>query len=197
MTLTAEELLGSFKLPTVSLKIYTRGDLLAEVTRLANEYSDLGKPLTVEDGPVNSPGGDRRAEIEARIQELEADILASEVTLDFVALGSTTLRLLQSAHPATDEQAAQGLIGNPDTFDVALVAACMSSPKMTPDQVEQLFDRIHFGEKQRIIETVNVLNAVPVTLPKFVRRSAAEVLTERLSSTADATAYPDLFSSVE
>lgn len=196
MTLTAEELLGSFKLPTVSLKIYTRGDLLAEVTRLAEEYSDLGKPLTVEDGPVNAPSG-RRDEIYARIQELEAEIFTSEVELEFVALGSTTLRLLQSAHPATEEQAAQGLIANPETFDAALVAACLSSPKMTIDQVEQLFDRIHFGEKQRIIETVNVLNAMPVALPKFVRRSAAEALTERLSSTADATVSPDLFSSVE
>lgn len=197
MTGSLADVVAGFKPATRSLTVHMRGDLIREWQALANEYEAMSLPPMTEDGPLNSPDDARRDEIWKRIQELEREFIESAVTLEFIALGSTALRLLQSAHPPTDEQRALGYPVNPDTYDVALTAACLVSPKGTIEDVEHLFDVIHEGARLQIGQTLLELNQLTTTLPKFVRRSAAEVLTERLSNTADATVSPDLFSSVE
>lgn len=190
---TIEEILGGIRLPRLSARIYTRGDLLGEVTRLSNDYEATRLAGVDEDGPANLPGESKRQEIYERLQELTAQIEESVVTFELQALSSTAYRKLQEAHPPAGE----GLPFNPDTFPQALISACSLDPKMTVEEVEQLFDLIHEGEFKKLWDTAIAVNVAEVTAPKFVRRSVAEVLSGTSSTIAPVEESLEAFSSVE
>lgn len=190
---TIEEILGGIRLPRLSARVYTRGDLLGEVTRLSNDYEATRLTGVDEDGPANVPGESKRQQIYGRLQELTAQIEESVVTFELQALSSTAYRKLQEAHPPVVE----GLPFNPDTFPQALISACSLDPKMTVKEVEQLFDRIHEGEFKKLWDTAIAVNVAEVTAPKFVRRSVAEVLNGTSSTIAPVEESLEAFSSAE
>lgn len=90
---------------------------------------------------------ERHEKAEAEYQRLRA--LMEEESVEFVlrSLGRKKFEKILLAHAPSDEQVkaarSKGLDPpnwNGDTFPVALVAACLVSPELTPEQVQELWD---------------------------------------------------------
>lgn len=186
---TFDEIMGELRLPRLTARVYTRGDLLAETTRLANAYEATRSTSYSDDelGAANSPAAAERDRIFDRLEELNAELEASVVEFEFQALGAIEYRMLQEAHKPRPSDVEAGVDFNIDTFPSALVSACSFDPVMTVDQVDQLFASIHDGEFKKLWSTAIAVNVAEVSAPKFVRRSALEVLGATSSSSVGDT----------
>jgi len=79
-------------------------------------------------------GIDERLEQEVRDARAALDALYEDVVVR--ALPPVDYEALVAEHPATDEQADDGLLWNPDTFVPALLAACVDLPWSAEEWVE-------------------------------------------------------------
>lgn len=76
---------------------------------------------------------------------------------DFEALSSKELDKLKAKHPPTREQRAEGFGINHLTFNPALVAATLATPKLSEDDALELFssDMWNTGELQQLVDAAS------------------------------------------
>lgn len=65
--------------------------------------------------------------------------------LTFQAISSHELDALRAKHPPTVEQKANGFSVNQDTFQPALVAACLTDPEMTYEEAKEMWASEHWS----------------------------------------------------
>lgn len=77
---------------------------------------------------------------EIPITLLDENGLPEEYVFQAQAIGSKLYDKLVAAHPPTNKQRDQNQVYNIDTFAPALIAAVITDPKMTAEEVAELYD---------------------------------------------------------
>ena len=75
----------------------------------------------------------------ARSRELIVKAGKNDVTVTLTAVGSRAYDNLLAEHPPTKEQQKDGNTYNPDSFAPALIAACMTTPKITEEDAVKIW----------------------------------------------------------
>lgn len=125
------------KLPAVGVQ-YIPIDL--DVLTAANEAADLYSKLAVFGDDERTTKA--KAALKTALDELHKP--ENSIRIDFKAMGRDKFDALKALHKPTEAQLAEAKETgeryefNPETFLAPLVAATVSSPKMTPDDVRLL-----------------------------------------------------------
>lgn len=116
------------------MRLVLDGNLIDEHNQLVAELGDL----------IDKHGPDAPAAEEAAGRVVAHEQLVEDATVEFVfqAMGRGPWRKLHADHPPTEEQAAQGAGFDTDVFPFVAMAACLVSPKLTREQLEDLNDRV-------------------------------------------------------
>lgn len=132
-----------------------------------------------------------------RIAALKEQADASEVEFTFRGIGNKPYLDLEAAHPPTPEQVVeyrargQALAWNPETFQVALMAASLEVPT---GATEELFVEMRAtwanGPWQRLWQTCSRANVAVNDVPKSLRASVTLRASGTNSNGAPATASP-------
>lgn len=116
--------------------------LIADGTLLERHEQAVAELEAAEKVAASSLGGNPQARALAEIvREVEEQLAASTVTFRFRGLGRNSFNRLLTEHPGEP-----GKPYNPDTFPIALIAACSLDPVMTVDEVTDLGDVINDGQ---------------------------------------------------
>lgn len=157
---TAKDLLATARLRESTLRLVTRGDLLAEHEEAVADLERLTKAaVSVTDETAAA------AEL---VQSLEADIEASTVTLRFRALSRSAYQALLTEHPGRE---GEDEVWNWQTFVPALIAACLIDPVMTVDEVVELLDLITEGQRDELFSAAYDVNQSVTRVPFSERAS--------------------------
>ncbi|MFI2612051.1 hypothetical protein [Kitasatospora sp. NPDC018619] len=129
----------------------------------AAELGALEDELAALDGwqPTSLGDTDPRTELAARVAERRSVLAAASVEFRFQALGHRAFSALVAAHPP--QHGSSDLYG--PTFLPALLAACCTSPTLSPGQVDQLLDRVNHGTAQELFAAALAVNEEPSPLP--------------------------------
>lgn len=142
--------------------IITAGDLLGEHARASEELA-----TALRQTRTSLADGSTTRQLAEQVADLEARIAASTITLRFRGLGRNAFRRLVDEHPA------EGAPFNPDTFPVALIAACAVDPAMTPAQAAALADVLSDGQWDEVFDAAwSACREVPDGVPFNVLASA-------------------------
>lgn len=95
-------------------------------------------------------------------------IEGESVELKFAAISAHELDKLRAEHPPTVEQRAQGFSVNQDTFQPALVAACLTEPEMTYEEAKEMWTSEHWstGELNFLFEVCSNLCLDGIDIPR-------------------------------
>lgn len=175
MTTDLSDVLATAKRPEAVVSLCLRGDLLAHHARLE---ADLAEVLLVE-----HPSADAFAAVvdplADEIREVEAEIAASRVEFRLRAIGRLAWEALTEEHPprpGTDES------WNPATFLPALLVASLVSPTgVTAETLDDLYDVLNEGDRQRLEDAALLVNQEGTSVPFSERASAARRWRERRS----------------
>lgn len=74
-----------------------------------------------------------------RSKTIELTINGESVEFVFTALSAHDLDKLQAQHPPTAKQKLDGMAWNGDTFPPALVAACLSEPEVSLEEMNEIW----------------------------------------------------------
>lgn len=87
--------------------------------------------------------------------------------LQFRALSAHELDALRAKHPPTVEQKANGFSVNQETFQPALVSACLTDPEMTYEEAQQMWASEHWshGELQNLFNICSDLCLEGIDIP--------------------------------
>jgi len=102
-----------------------------------------------------------------RTKTVTVDVNDTKVDLTFQAISYRELDALQSKHPPTTEQRAQGAVFNRNTFPPALVSACSVDPKMTEADARDIWesDEWSTGELNALFDVVSNLCMQGLDIP--------------------------------
>lgn len=135
------DLQAKFRAREKSVVLLPDGGLLAEhesLTRLLEEETKRPRTSLADDGSVAK-------EIAAKVQDLEARIADSAVTIRVRGLGRNAFRRLLEKHKGEDS-------AWDDDFPFALVAACSLDPVMTEDDARSLADILTDGQWDEVFD---------------------------------------------
>lgn len=178
MTRTIEEFLGDYRSPRVSVRVTQRADLLAEHVRLQAAHKAAVRGDMSENRLAEAPG------IVEQLKAIEAEIAASEFTFTFEALGRQEYLQLLAAHPPRQEDRAERLSFNGETFPPALVAASAVEPTISAEQAEQLFTTLSDAQFSKLWNAALSVNIGDDSAPKSVLRSVTTEQNDGSSTTA-------------
>lgn len=160
----------------VSVRIAMAADLVDEVDQLEVELERAKQVDKWSNDMDTAPA------IAERIQALEAEIRATEVTFTFEALSRVAHHKLVALHPPTAEQLK--LVAdepeltvpwNPDTFPPAMMAASCVAPAELAGNVTEwadIHDNWSTGPVMKLWKACNTANAGVVEAPKSAAASA-------------------------
>lgn len=181
-TVTWGDLAAEHQPRTDSVRVCMRGDLVAEIGRLEQQFNRQ----RLEDERTNAPN--LAPELARRILDLQAEAAGHEREFVFTAIGQRAWSALLADHPPTDEQRKSGADHNPETFPYEAVAAsCTSVTGGTGQDVQALADRLSLGDWTRIWNCCLAVNLGGTVLPKCA--GATELL--RPSEPSSTTAPPE------
>lgn len=130
-----------------SVRVPMRASLLDEISKLEAEAERQQQLDKMSNEPDAAPA------VAQRIQELEAELAASEVEFVFRAVGKRPLQQLIAEHPPTDDQIREAeqngmrAVRNEDTFQPALLhASCISPADSTLEGWQTICERWSDGQ---------------------------------------------------
>lgn len=87
--------------------------------------------------------------------------------LNFQAISSHELDALRAKHPPTVDQRANGFSVNQDTFQPALVSACLTDPEMTYEEAKEMWASEHWshGELNNLFNVCSDLCLEGIDIP--------------------------------
>jgi hypothetical protein len=153
---TFEEIKKQAKAREAEVSIVLAGDLAADADRLTAALDAIDRRRA----DVVPPAGEDRAQLASELEEVRELMRSSEVPFRFRALPRTELSALVAAHPGSPDQN-----WNPETYPPALVAASSLDPKMTVEQVEELFEILNDDQRGDLFFAANRANTSAVSVP--------------------------------
>ncbi|MEV7599863.1 hypothetical protein AB0O91_21015 [Kitasatospora sp. NPDC089797] len=112
--------------------------------------------------PASLGDADPRAELRPLIEQARTALAGATVEFRFRALGHRAFSALMAAHPPAPDRP-ELLYG--DTFLPALLAACSTSPTLSPGQVDQLLERVNYGTAAELFAAAVAVNEEPSPIP--------------------------------
>jgi hypothetical protein len=149
-----------------------RGDLVAEHEQLATELAEVVK---TDPGEEASLAGSTTGVLAARIRDLESQIREDRVEFRFRALPRARFVALKAKHTRGDDD----LELNP--FFTELLAASLTSPAATVDEVQRLANTVSAGQWDQLTGAAWRVNTGGVDVP--FSRTASVILRTEDSST--------------
>jgi len=146
-----------------------RGDLLAEWDSLEHQLATVGE--SGDEGSLGTLSPSKR--IALRMAELREEMASETVDFRLRGMSPQALSDLQAEHPARQGREAKEA-WNPETFSVALVAACAVDPEMTVEQTQALFVTLNRSQRNDLFNGAWEASTGSVSIP-FSER-ASEIL---------------------
>lgn len=171
-------------------KPHTATVVLALDADAAQEFEEAQKAardaqVRAQAYPQNTQVQEDAAAAQARLDEMSENLDDIVVSFTFRSIGRKKFEKMVLDHPPTSEQVARAnqyatekekegdeplLSHNPETFPVALIAACLVSPKMTEEEVQEMWDSddwtgTELGTLFLAAQSVNIRRAT-LNLPK-------------------------------
>lgn len=162
--------LNEYKPYIASAKVCGRADLIVEHQR--REQALLAAKLAASDTLHDA----KLSAAKKAIQEIETQIQTSEQEFTFQGIGQRQWQDLKRAHPPTDQQRADGLDADMESFAPALLAVSSVEPKLTPEQASKLMDMLPPGEYEKLFKAALEANGQVVGPPKSVLAAAIDAL---------------------
>lgn len=143
-----------------TVEVCLDGALSAEVEHAERELARLGRwePTTLSES-------DPRAELRERLDRLRAEQRESVHEFRFRALSARDYSDLLSQHRPREEDKADGLRFNVETFPTALIAACCVDPEMTEDEAGELLEELSSGQRDQLFAAAWAANEQAVSVP--------------------------------
>lgn len=107
------------------------------------------------------------AECEEQLAKLVEQQAGKVVTFKFRTMDRPEGEALVRAHPARAEhrkEHGRGILYNPESYPKALVAASLTDPPLSVEQVDELFDRWGQPELQALVQAANQAQTVRRTV---------------------------------
>jgi hypothetical protein len=160
MPKSIEDILKQARPREKTVMVCIRGDLAGEAERLQDELSRVSEDWEPADLTAVHPG---RA-IADQLKTVHAQAREAEEPFTLRYIGDRAYSDLLAAHPADNDQEAFNSV----SFPRALVAASSVQPKMTEDQVIDLFEVINEGEIKKLFDAAwdvhNSSDVIPFSL---------------------------------
>lgn len=138
------EIRAKFVAREKAVTLITDGSLLAEHERLSAELEQA-----VARGANSLAGNTDARTIAEQVRALEAQIDQATVTIRVRGIGRNRFRRLLDEHKAAD---GSDEVFDPDSFPVALVAACSLDPVMSEAEARDLADLLTDGQWQELFD---------------------------------------------
>lgn len=102
-----------------------------------------------------------------RSKTISLDINGQQAEFVFNALSAAELDKLQAKFPPSAEQKLKGMAWNADTFPPALVAACLSEPEVSYEEMVEIFSSGEWstGELSTLFNTATALCMEGMDIP--------------------------------
>jgi hypothetical protein len=160
------------------VRICARGDLVAKhqdaVVAMAATVSDddslAGNPATVEAAEA--------------VRAVEDEMEAATVEVTVATVSRNQWADLLGTHPPSKEQRRLGHAYDPETFAIAMVAACLVPP-LTDEKAKELAGAIPFAEWQKLERAALMLNVSETPSPKLAAATELLQANGRSSTTSD------------
>lgn len=153
------------------VSICVAGDLAADADRLTAALDAIDRRRA---GPGASlADGAERAQLVEELEEVRELMRSAEVPFRFRALPRTEFSALIAAHPGGPDQN-----WNPDTLPPALIAASSLNPKLTLEQVEELFEVFNDDQRGDLYAAAWRANTSAVSIPSSRVASASPSLSD-------------------
>jgi hypothetical protein len=158
--LTAADLLAKKKPVTRTVTLVLDGDLADKWNELNLKIGVLKNAPKIDDVAL--------ATAEQELEDLRPAVEDATVKLVLSSIGRKAFQTLVEDYPPTDKQQRDArkegatLLFNAETFPVALIAASLTEPQMTYDDVQQLFDSENFNDTE-LTELFSAAMAVNTT----------------------------------
>jgi hypothetical protein len=160
MPSSIEEILARAKPREKTVMVCLAGDLAGEAERLQDELSRVSEDWEPEDLTAVHPG----RTIAEQLKTVHAQVREAEEPFTMRYIGDRAYSDLMAAHPAESDQEAFNSV----TFPRALVAASCIQPKMSEEQVIELFEVINEGEIKKLFDAAwdvhNASDVIPFSL---------------------------------
>ena len=153
---TFEEIRKQAKAREAEVSIVLAGDLAADADRLTATLDALDRRRATG-APVDDAEYAQLAKEHEEVREL---MRSSETPFRFRALPRTEHSALIAAHPGGPDEN-----WNLDTYPQALIAASSLNPKMTVEEVEELFDVLNDDQRADLFLAANRANTSAVSVP--------------------------------
>lgn len=174
---TFDEIRALRKPRTKTVWVPLDADLLARIDELEREVRIAAKRDETENRPPEAP------RLRAELEHLQTEAEAAAVAFTFSELPRKQYRDLIAAHPDPDGK----LRWAEETFAPALLAACATSPTLTPSQAQELWDEWGDSVAYALFDAAYLVNEGPTKIPFGARSSAATPDSEPSSDSASAT----------
>jgi hypothetical protein len=162
---TIKDIKKRARLREKTVTVCLAGDLQAEFERLEAQLAKATKDAWQASSLASATPGQ---EIAQQLADLQVQMTDAEVTFRLRALGRRAWSDLVVAHPSEKPDLAY----DPETFSVALVSACSIDPKMTVEEVDDLFETLNNGQVQELIDGAFEVNSGATQVPFSLAASA-------------------------
>jgi hypothetical protein len=173
-----DDVFADARLPTRSVPLCLRGDLIAEWQDLDRRFKQAEQ--AADEDTLASKNSAEAIELSKQMEDLEEQMRAATRTFRLQGLPGSEWRDLLNAHPPRegDEKDAQ-VEFNRKTFGVAALAACCVMPKMTVAQAEKLIDGpLTDGQWNTLFAQVYQMHTGTVDVPFSFAASAIRAASE-------------------
>lgn len=167
-----EDVFADAKLPTRSVPLVLRGDLVAEWQDLERRFKQAHQ--AGDEDTLASKNSAEAIKLARQMEDLEEQMRAATRVFRLQGLPGSKWRALLKAHPPReDDQADQQVEFNRDTFGVAALAACCVMPTMTVAQAEKLIDEtLTDGQWNTLFAHIWGMHTTAVDVPFSLAASA-------------------------
>ncbi len=138
MGTSIEDILKKAKAREKTVHICLAGDLAGEAERLSDELARVSEDWQPADMTEVHPG----RKIAADLKAVQEQVKAAQEPFTFRYIGDRAYSDLLAAHPSEKDEE----LFDEATFKPALIAASCVQPKMTGEQVKELFEVVNEGE---------------------------------------------------
>lgn len=169
---TIDDVFADAKLPTRSVPLCLRGDLVAEWQDLERRFNAANQ--AADEDTLASKNSTKAVELARQMEDLEKQMRTSTRTFRLQGLPGSQWRELLKAHPPREGDAGDEQVEfNRKTFGVAALAACCVMPKMTVAQAEKLIDGpLTDGQWNTLFGSIWQMHATAVDIPFSLAASA-------------------------
>lgn len=178
---TLDDFAKAHKPARATARVCLRQDLWERHAALDAELAQAIRDDTSENRDPQAPA------VAKAIEELEAEIAASEQSFTFASIGKQAWTKLLALHLPSDEQREQGLDHDPATFPAAAVAASAVEPTMSVETAQAMDKALNIAQWNRLWSAVLTANLGGGESPKS---AMATVVRQRLVPSST-TAAPE------